>query len=163
MCRCVLLRTHQILYSRETFVRSEKHQLSREKKNQIVLTKMWRTNDIETLLYFIFWACEDNFERRNGEVWFMNCHWESWDKIVHQTASRKNNHVMSSTLDFVACLFLPPILFSLLFSLLFKFWLVSFQFVFIYSWCSVLCMLLWTVIEYRVINFGFKKVPRDLT
>jgi len=30
---CVLLRTHQILYPRETFVRGEKHQLSRERKS----------------------------------------------------------------------------------------------------------------------------------
>jgi len=51
---CVLLRTHQILYPRETFVRGEKHQLSREKKsdcsNENVESSLYRNIAVFHLL-----------------------------------------------------------------------------------------------------------------
>jgi len=53
-CMCVLLRTHQILYPRETFVRGEKHQLSREKKidcsNENVESSLYRSIAVFHLL-----------------------------------------------------------------------------------------------------------------
>jgi len=53
-CMCVLLRTHQILYLRETFVRGEKHQLSREKKidcsNENVESSLYRNIAVFHLL-----------------------------------------------------------------------------------------------------------------